>query len=114
MSTIKFDTWKRGDGTYEYAPCTVWVNYNSSGTPSIRDSLNVSSLTDNGVGDITVNFTTALLDNNFSTVVNDNGATGGDTKTGTYTVSSVPVFTFSTSDVAIDRSRVSLVIFGGV
>ena len=37
-----------------------WVNFNGSGTLSIRNSANVTSVTDNAAGDYTVNFTTAL------------------------------------------------------
>ena len=46
----------------------AWVNFNGTGTVAIRASFNVSSITDNGVGDYTVNFTTALADANGSLV----------------------------------------------
>jgi hypothetical protein len=46
--------------------CRAWVNFNGTGTVAIRASGNVSSITDNGVGDYTVNFTTALPDANYS------------------------------------------------
>ena len=46
--------------------CSAWVNFNGYGTVYIRASYNVSSVTDNGVGDYTVNFTTALADANYS------------------------------------------------
>jgi len=46
--------------------CRAWVNFNGTGTVAIRASGNVSSITDNGTGDYTVNFTTALPDANFS------------------------------------------------
>jgi len=42
--------------------CRAWVNFNGSGTVAIRASGNVSSITDNGTGDYTVNFTTAMPD----------------------------------------------------
>lgn len=45
--------------------CRAWVNFNGTGTVAIRASGNVSSITDNGVGDYTVNFTTALPDTNY-------------------------------------------------
>ena len=49
--------------------CRAWVNFNGSTSgPSIRGSGNVTSITDNGVGDYTVNFTTALPDGNYSIV----------------------------------------------
>ena len=47
--------------------CRAWVNFNGTGTVAIRASGNVSSITDNGTGDYTVNFTTALVDANYST-----------------------------------------------
>jgi hypothetical protein len=46
--------------------CRAWVNFNGTGTVAIRESANVSSITDNGVGDYTVNFTTAMVDANYS------------------------------------------------
>ena len=53
--------------------CRAWVNFNGSGTVAIRDSANVSSITDNGVGDYTVNFTTAMVDANYSVVGSGQG-----------------------------------------
>jgi hypothetical protein len=44
----------------------AWVNFNGTGTVAIRASLNVSSITDNGTGDYTVNFTTAMTDANYA------------------------------------------------
>ena len=38
----------------------AWVNFNGTGTVAIRDSFNVSSITDNAVGDYTVNFSTDM------------------------------------------------------
>ncbi len=57
--------------------CKAWVNFNGTGTVAIRASYNVSSITDNGVGDYTVNFTTALADANYLAVAGGNctGAT---------------------------------------
>jgi hypothetical protein len=46
--------------------CKAWVNFDGTGTVAIRASYNVSSITDNGVGDYTVNFTTALADANYT------------------------------------------------
>jgi len=46
--------------------CRAWVNFNGIGTVAIRASGNVSSITDNGTGDYTVNFTTAMPDANYA------------------------------------------------
>jgi hypothetical protein len=55
-------------GTAPTYACRAWVNFNGTGTVAIRGSGNVSSITDNGVGDYTVNFTTAMPDANYSVV----------------------------------------------
>jgi len=49
--------------------CRAWVNFDGTGTVSIRDSGNVSSVTDNGTGNYRVNFSTAMPDNNYAVVV---------------------------------------------
>ena len=46
--------------------CRAWVNFNGTGTPAIREDGNVSSITDIGTGDYTVNFTTAMPDANYA------------------------------------------------
>ena len=46
----------------------AWVNFNGTGTVAIQASGNVTSITDNGTGDYTINFTTAMPDGNYSFV----------------------------------------------
>lgn len=46
--------------------CRAWVNFNGQGTVAIRGQGNVTSITDNAVGDYTVNFTTAMPDVNYA------------------------------------------------
>ena len=53
-------------GTAPLYMCRAWVNFNGTGTVAILASGNVSSITDNGTGDYTVNFTTAMPDANYS------------------------------------------------
>jgi len=57
--------------------CRAWVNFNGTGTVAIRASGNVSSITDNGTGDYTVNFTTDMEDVNFVVVSNTGDFTSG-------------------------------------
>jgi len=57
--------------------CRAWVNFNGTGTVAIRASGNVSSITDNGTGDYTVNFSTAMPDINYSTVASSSIAADG-------------------------------------
>ena len=46
----------------------AWINFDGTGTPAIRGSFNVSSITDNGTGNYTINFTTAMPNANYATV----------------------------------------------
>jgi len=48
--------------------CRAWVNFNGTGTVAIRASGNVTSITDNGTGNYTINLTIAMPDANFATV----------------------------------------------
>jgi hypothetical protein len=57
-----------GTTLYPEFKCRAWVNFNGTGTVAIRASGNVSSITDNGTGIYTVNFTTAMPDANYAVV----------------------------------------------
>lgn len=46
--------------------CKAWVRFNGNGTVAISDSYNVSSITDNGTGDYTINFAAAMPNANYS------------------------------------------------
>ena len=61
-------------GTAPLYMCRAWVNFNGTGTVAIRASGNVSSITDNGVGRYTINFTTAMLDANYAAVCSGGSA----------------------------------------
>jgi hypothetical protein len=52
--------------------CRAWVNFNGTGTVAIRASGNVSSITDNGVGLYTVNFTASMPDVNYAVLAMNN------------------------------------------
>lgn len=60
--------------------CRAWVNFNGTGTVAIRASFNVSSITDGGTGQYTVNLITAISDANYSVtygVIPDAGFSSG-------------------------------------
>ena len=65
-------------------PAQAWVNFdgttNTGGNCDVRASYNVSSVTDNGTGDYSVNFTTAMVDANY-VVVGSSSSTAGDYRT---------------------------------
>ena len=75
MSTLQVTTIKSNSsaapvfqntsGTEKGQLAKAWINYNGTGTVSIRDSFNVSSLTDNGEGLYTITFTNAMSNNDY-------------------------------------------------
>lgn len=54
-----------GNGTQVGTLCRAWVNFNGT-NGTIRASFNVSSVTRNGTGDYTLNFTNSMPDANYS------------------------------------------------
>ncbi len=80
--------------------CRAWVNFNGTGTLSIRGSGNVSSVTDHGTGDFTVNFSSSMPDANYSVVASGDGPVNGQHCTAYVAYSGVRS-TFSSSAVAV-------------
>lgn len=74
--------------------CRAWVNFDGTASVAgnyIRASYNVSSITDNGVGDYTVNFTTAMADANYCiTGTASNTSAGGTAKSLTVSETTAP------------------------
>jgi hypothetical protein len=68
--------------------CKAWVNFNGTSTVAIRASYNVSSITDNGTGDYTVNFTSALADANYASNVSIGAPGTGGTALNINTITS--------------------------
>lgn len=96
--------------------CRAWVNFNGNGTVAIRASGNVSSITDNGVGDYTVNFTTAMPDASGSvSIATDNSSTAAPSAFIENTVgiqsSLVRVRLASSAGTLVDCLRVCVAIF---
>lgn len=98
--------------------CRAWVNFNGTGTVAIRASGNVSSITDNGTGDYTVNFTTALPDANFAALATATFLVGVTNSVNAiareHATTSVRVVTNQVdgaANVSVDNSQVSVAIF---
>jgi hypothetical protein len=111
---------KDGNGTTIGTLCRAWVNFNGTGTVAIRASFNVSSITDNGAGDYTVNFTTAMPDVNYAVMVSvqSSDAVGTNYNSGyiqstAYSTSSIRVGCINSTDGVNDRDTPSynLVVF---
>jgi hypothetical protein len=96
----------------------AWVNFDGTGTPAIRAQFNVSSITDNGTGDYTVNFTTALADANYVLVVGGGngralgaGVVFGGIANAAPTASGARISTFQQSPIQLDPSDCHVAIF---
>lgn len=105
----------------------AWVNFNGTGTVAIRASGNVSSITDNGTGDYTVNFTTAMPDANYTIIgtcmggstagaeyliVGCKTSTTGNTQTTTLAqVTTGYVVSFASDAALFDHQAISVAVF---
>jgi len=94
----------------------AWVNFNGTGTVAIRSSYNVSSITDNGTGDYTVNFATALSDANYvANVTTQSGGIAGavtlDSLTAR-TTTALRVGALTTAGSFVDSAQMGVAVFG--
>jgi|TARA_B110000238_G_scaffold197857_1_gene241278 hypothetical protein len=134
-------TWQGGTGTLPslVSPASVkaaidanvtnsvkaWVSFNGTGAVSIRDSFNVSSVTDTGVGSYVVNFTTSLSSVNYAAVASvralaSSGAMFANIHNGSGTsfplrspqVSSYAISVTNRTNYAVDSDYVASAVFG--
>lgn len=98
--------------------CTAWVSFIGTGTVAISDSHNVSSITDNGIGDYTVNFASVMSNASFSagvtcTFQRSSGGWADVLGVVSQSVSNVRVTTQSSNTGSFDNPRVNVQVFGG-
>jgi hypothetical protein len=98
--------------------CRAWVNFNGTSTVAIRADFNVSSITDNGTGDYTVNFSVAMPDANYVIVATGNITTNNAGRaisapaSSTNTTTAVGVRCFRTDNLtAEDFANVNVAVF---
>ena len=102
-------------GTAPIYPCRAWVNFNGTGTPAIRASGNVSSITDSGTGGFGVNFTTAIVDANYAAVAGVQhragvNATGMVAWENPYSTTQIFMYTYDAGGIAYDPTVVCVAI----
>lgn len=105
-----------GTVLYPDFACRAWVSFNGTGTVTIRSGGNVSSVTDNGTGDYSVNFTTAMPDANYAftfggyrSAANDNVALFGTATTPT--TSSIRIKAEDLGGTSVDPEIYNVAIF---
>ena len=131
MSILNVDEIRDNSGSTTIAPsipglenrmASAWVNFNASANPiTIRDSHNVSSITDHGVGDYSANFASSLNNTDYVASISGN-----------VEASNIPILSVQTQTTALvrvsstgwsggstensrpaDRARISVIVFGG-
>jgi len=97
----------------------AWANIDGTGTPSLEDSYNISSLTDTATGRYTLNFSTALANGHYAwagSAGNEGTTTSGRdvTNDGVRTTSALPIRVtyFDSYNAAIDDPYVGIIVFG--
>ena len=117
MSTLRVNTLANQGGTQSTAienaingSAKAWVNFNGTGTVAIRASYNVSSITDNGTGNYTVNFTNAMPDANYSASLSG-GVNSRFNETGTIATTSLQVLCRGSGGSLADIDTVLVAIF---
>jgi hypothetical protein len=94
----------------------AWVNFNGSGTVAIRGSYNISSITDNGTGDYTLNYSTSLGDENYTVIgcTGNTASAAGTVFTSTWVASLTTALTSSaTRVIGVYRTGTSNVNWDG-
>jgi len=104
MSTLKVNTIQNTSAAHSSTPeqiaqgrAKAWINFNGTGTIAIRDSFNVSSITDNNTGEYTVNFQNAFADTNYCAV-----ASASQELNATSMPDGVNVHTYTTTSVDLE------------
>jgi hypothetical protein len=118
VSTLNNDTGVLATQNGMTGIAKAWVNFNGTGTVAIRDSFNVSSITDNGAGDYTVNFTTAMPNANYAVTYSAGGTSGAisagrlaDDVTARTTTACRIFAATNTSFALIDVAQVNVAVF---
>jgi hypothetical protein len=98
----------------------AWVNFDGTGTIAARDSFNLSSLTDNGTGDYTANWTNAMGNANYCAPVasgndvlvsNDNVR---DVVTRNYATGSIRLIALRSDAIAADQPIINVATLGDI
>jgi hypothetical protein len=108
ISTLNNDTGVLATQNGMTGIAKAWVNFNPSGSPTISSSFNVSSLTRNGNGDYSINFTTAMPDANYSTVAINTviaGSTWGFTGLNTQSTTATRINIVNTGGTGFDAAK---------
>ena len=122
-TTLKANTLLHSDGSTTTQPsipaldtrmAKAWVKFRGLDTLTINDSYNVSSITDNGVGHYSVNFTTAMANSIYSPLSSGSFYNwDSHYQTGSYTTSSFKIYAIRAHNHEYnDTDMIASVVFG--
>jgi len=123
MSTLKVNTIQDTSGGSSSTPAQIergrtklWVRFDGTGTVSIINSYNVSSVTDNGTGDYTINYAITMSNANYITASMErmNCRTQGAAETANITTTTFKYRIYNGGGSLIDREIAGLMVFGDV
>ena len=120
MSTIRTNTLLAADGTQTTEPsipaldhkmAKAWVNFTTSGTLTIRESYNVSSIVDSG-STVYINFSSPMTDSNYVAFVSsEQGSTNSGNEVGQFSTAGFRTW-WSIAQTGTDASTASAIVFG--
>jgi hypothetical protein len=123
VSTLNNDTGVLATQNGMNGIAKAWVYFNGTGTPTINSSFNVSSITDNGTADYTINFTTAMPNANYAVSGSSSGDTtshysyicvrmniNGTTSPSAFQTNSIRIIVRNEGGTAIDFANIGVVI----
>tara|TARA_Y100000401_G_scaffold57551_1_gene45549 strand:- start:222 stop:1217 length:996 start_codon:yes stop_codon:yes gene_type:complete len=100
----------------EQGRAKIWANFSGTGTPATRDDYNVSTITDHGVGDYTINFDVTMTNNDYAAVVmsNDESSIFGPVDSTKLTTNSIRIESRNVhaANAATDQDIFCIAIFG--
>ena len=116
IAAARITTALNATGSAPIYAARAWVNFNGNGTVAIRASGNVSSITDNGTGRYTVNFTTAMPDDDYcgagTAIDNDGDILSRNRMVNVFSqnASSAYINSFDTAGNADDCAQINVII----
>jgi hypothetical protein len=94
--------------------CRAWVNFRGTGTVTIRESFNVSSITDDGAGLYTENFIVPMVDANYAITSSCGTSNGYQAIVGSRsakTASNAPIGVTNANDAHTDQDYIDIAVF---
>lgn len=93
--------------------CKAWVNFSGTTSPgTIRSSYNVSSITRTSTGKYTVNFTTPMVDVNYTATVTSEVIGSLNSTANPFSISNVTIETSNDTGAYVNNTYVCAQVFG--